>query len=72
MKTRCESGTATGVRCEGIGVTEVEWMPNWLRASHEAAGNSGIWPHNGAVRLMMCPECAEELLADREWCSAVV
>ena len=29
----------------------VEFMPESLRASHEAAGNAGIYPHNGAVRI---------------------
>jgi hypothetical protein len=30
----------------------VETMPEHLRASHEAAGNHGVWPHNGAERFV--------------------
>lgn len=30
----------------------VETMPEWLRASHEAAGNTGRYPGNGAVRYV--------------------
>ena len=39
----------------------VEWMPEYLRASHEAAGNSGRYPANGALRLRVTPACAEML-----------
>jgi hypothetical protein len=31
----------------------VEVMPDHLVASHEAAGNWGIWPHNGADRFLI-------------------
>ena len=67
MKTtlRCESGRATGERCEWSGdvseLAEIEWMPDCLRASHATAGNWGIYPHNGAVRLRCCPDCVEML-----------
>lgn len=30
--------------------TLIEYMPAHLRASHDAAGNSGVYPHNGAER----------------------
>jgi hypothetical protein len=30
----------------------VETMPEHLRASHEAAGNHGVYPHNGAERIV--------------------
>jgi len=51
---------------------KIEWMPVWLRASHEAAGNHGSYPHNGAERLLVDPACAKELIAsDPEWVSLV-
>lgn len=37
----------------------VEWMPEHLRASHRAAGNSGSYPHNGAARLAIQYDCYE-------------
>lgn len=59
----CECGEATGDRCAWSGPVEdtvlVEWMPEYLRASHEAAGNWGRYPHNGAVRLRLESSCAE-------------
>lgn len=65
----CESGTATGEPCVWTGeadeLTTVEWMPEHLRASHEAAGNWGEYPHNGAERLRCCPACAEMLQAEQ-------
>lgn len=45
----------------------VEWMPQHFRASHEAAGNRGIYPHNGAERSVLERSCAELLAADDEW-----
>ena len=39
----------------------VEFMPEHLRASHEAAGNAGIYPHNGAVRIRCERSCADRL-----------
>lgn len=46
----------------------VEWMPEYLRASHEAARNSGVWPHNGAKRCIMARESAEALVeSDPDW-----
>lgn len=46
----------------------VEWMLLHLRASHEAAGNSGVWPHNGSLRLPMHAPCAAQLLeSDPQW-----
>jgi hypothetical protein len=50
----------------------VETMPEHLRASHEAAGNSGSYPHNGAVRLTVTRACARIMLdTDGDWCSRV-
>lgn len=64
----CQSGEATGESCSWSGrateLVTVEWMPEHLRSSHEAAGNWGRWPANGAVRLRCCPACAEWLEAE--------
>lgn len=65
---QCECGEATGEQCAWKGsedeTTQVEWMPEHLRGSHERAGNSGVWPHNGAVRLRVHVNCAEMLEGD--------
>ena len=65
----CECGAVTGERCDAAGATTtIEWMPRDLRASHDAAGNSGEWPHNGARHLRVTPECGARLVAqDGEW-----
>lgn len=42
----------------------VEYMPRYLRSSHEAAGNSGSYPHNGAIRVRVERSCAERIIAD--------
>jgi len=42
----------------------VEYMPEHLRASHDAAGNRGTYPHNGAVRLRLERSCAFQLMHD--------
>lgn len=61
----CECGEATGVACEWSGPKKetvvVEYMPEWLRASHEAARNEGEYPFNGAMRLRVSRECAAML-----------
>jgi hypothetical protein len=66
--SRCECGTITGERCPGFDFVpvHVDYMPPSLRASHEAAGNAGVWPVNGSVRLALHPLCAAELVG--EWC----
>ena len=58
---RCDSGTATGERCENVATTHVDYMPEHLRESHRAAGNSGSYPANGSERLHVCADCAEML-----------
>ena len=62
-RIRCECGVMTGRLCDGFGdpaeMVMVEWMPEHFRASHEAAGNAGEWPHNGASRVLCLPSCAE-------------
>ena len=42
----------------------VEWMPLCLRESHRAAGNAGVYPNNGADRVLMSRADAEALRAD--------
>jgi len=69
---RCECGDYTGERCMWIGSPEetvvVEYMPMYLRASHEAAGNAGRYPHNGAVRIRCERSCAESIVEhDAGW-----
>lgn len=69
---RCECGQYTGERCVWIGSPDdtvvVEYMPMHLRASHEAAGNVGRYPHNGAVRVRCERSCAESIVAnDPDW-----
>lgn len=41
----------------------VETMPDQYRSSHRAAGNWGVYPHNGAERAWMSLEEAEEVVA---------
>ena len=65
----CECGQATGVACEWTGpINEtviVEWMTEYLRASHEAAGGGGgVWPHDGSLRLRVERSCADRLASD--------
>lgn len=70
----CECGEATGERCAWEGpasdLVVIDWMPEHLRASHAAAGNEGVYPHNGALRLRVAPDCAvslrEDAVADEE------
>ena len=54
------------------GLVLVETMPENLRASHEAAGNAGHYPHNGAVREVMPAADADILIASGdEWARVV-
>jgi hypothetical protein len=39
----------------------VEFMPREYRASHEAAGNVGVYPHNGTRRVRCEVSCADRL-----------
>ena len=52
--------------------TLIEYMPACHRASHRAAGNSGIYPHNGARRDWV-EEHPDDVLEhlDTEWASVV-
>lgn len=69
---QCQCGMVTGELCETMGLEQdmvtVEWMPVQYRASHEAARNSGDWPHNGSQRLLMTTDCAEQICDDEpDW-----
>lgn len=69
----CECGIVTGHRCGWTGpeseTVTVETMPEYLRASHTAAGNAGTWPHNGAERVVVARDCAE-VICD-EWTTMI-
>lgn len=41
----------------------LETMPDHLRASHRAARNWGVYPHNGAERTKMPRDEAERIIA---------
>lgn len=74
---RCRCGEVLGQRCEGGPATladlvVVETMPEHLRSSHEAAGNSGSYPHNGAVRIAVLADCADVMAqGDEDWTRVV-
>jgi hypothetical protein len=70
-KIRCQCGRVTEVRCSWLGpcaeTVVVEIMPEQHRASHEAAGYSGLegcgrYPLNGAIRVRCSRRCAAMLL----------
>lgn len=72
----CGCGEWLGERCNWTGpmaeMVVVEWMPEYLRSSHEAAGNAGQWPHNGAVRVAVQWECADMVVeASPNWARIV-
>lgn len=70
----CECGEITGVACAWYGPREgmalVEHMPESFRASHEAARTRGVYPSNGAVRLLLERTCADSLI-DNVWTEEV-
>lgn len=73
---QCECGEWGGEACQWTGpvseTVRVEWMPEYLRSSHEAARNAGTWPHNGSVRSRVHHECAEMMReCDPEWVEEV-
>jgi hypothetical protein len=63
---QCGCGRWTGERCCWTGSAEdmvvVQWMPEYLRESHAAAGNSGCWGHNGSERVAVERSCASLLI----------
>jgi hypothetical protein len=74
---RCGCGELLGGRgCGWTGpaaeAVVLEYMPRSLRSSHDAAGNAGLWPHNGAERAMVERGCAECIVdAEDGWASIV-
>ncbi len=74
--THCDCGAWSGESCAWAGpVTEtviVEYMPEQHRSSHQAAGNAGSYPHNGAERVRVHSDCAKFMVEhDADWCSIV-
>lgn len=72
MTHQCQCGEWSGDPCQwsgpASGMVTVEWMPEHLRASHEAAGNSGRYPANGARRIAVSRSCANAMIEhDGEW-----
>lgn len=70
----CGCGAWTGEACTWTGPIEemvvVEYMPEHLRATHEAAGNPGVYPHNGSIRVAVYHGCAEMIVEDDpDWAS---
>jgi hypothetical protein len=67
---RCQCGEVTGTQCDQFRrrseMLVVEWMPYEHRASHEAAGNRGEYPGNGALRLLCAADCAVLLVQNEE------
>lgn len=63
---QCRCGAWTGEPCRWSGPTSemvtVEYMPEHLRSQHQAAGNSGSYPYNGAMRVTVSATCADRLL----------
>lgn len=57
VNSRCQCGEICGEPCDNTADILIEWMPKDLRDSHEAAGNSGSYPHNGSVRLRVSSAC---------------
>lgn len=75
-KIPCQCFKITGVVCGWEGPREetvvVEFMPKHLRDQHQTAGNSGVYPCNGAERYRVEESCAKEIV-DNEggWASIV-
>ncbi len=75
-ETRCNCGEWSGEACCWSGPASetvlVEFMPDHLRGSHAAAGNSGLYPHNGACQIRVERSCAERMIeTDGEWCEII-
>jgi len=71
-RVHCECGRVYGERCSWSGprgqTVIVEWIPEYLRASHEAAGNRGSYPANGAERLRVQRDCAKRIMeTENKW-----
>ena len=61
----CACGRITDAACPWRGPWRetvcVEYVPEWVRDSHRAAGNSGTYPANGAIRVRVQRQCAAEI-----------
>ncbi len=73
---QCQCGEWSGEQCQWSGdrseTVVVEVMPEYLRASHTAAGNRGSYPANGSVRLRVERSCADTMIeSDGEWVEIV-
>ena len=73
---RCECGEWSGERCNANAMRDdmvtVEYMPDHLRSSHQAAGNTGTHPVNGSVRILVTQECADAMIEhDGDWVSVL-
>lgn len=74
---KCQCGAINGgYACSWSGPVKdtvvVEWMPVCHRISHEKAGNSGVYPHNGAERYWVSPDCAKGVLeSEGVWAEVV-
>lgn len=68
--THCECGQALGLCCDWTGPKSemvcVEYIPEYLRESHTAAGNCGTYPGNGAIRIMCERSCVEYVVEGNE------
>lgn len=72
LMARCELGEIYPEACFIPASATVEYIPTYLRDAHRAAGNPGSYPHNGAVRVNLCPGCAKTVLAENpEWAEKV-
>lgn len=72
-ETDLDPATQYDVREAGeVNAVVVEYMPEYLRASHEAANNRGEYPHNGAIRRTMLRSDADiEVECGEGWASIV-
>lgn len=73
---RCACGEWSGEACSWSGprseTVRVEYMPEQHRTSHDAAGNRGAYPANGASRIRVSSACAAQMLEhDADWASIV-
>ena len=76
QNVQCECGEWSGERCPWSGpvsdTVTVEYMPESLRSSHVAAGNRGVYPHNGSVRIRVERSCAERMVeSDGDWARVI-
>lgn len=72
----CQCGRFVGTECDAdlreCGSVTLEVMPRDMRASHEASGNAGSWPHNGALRLTVTPGHAQDVIEEENGWARVV